>query len=282
MDQDTVFAIERDCMERWRKGDPMGWAENSAEEIIYIDPGLVKPVIGIEEYTKGLRQIEGKVHYEVSEFIDPKMVQAGDAIILTYNYRSLKEAGSPASDQVLWNTTEVYARKNGQWKIVHTHWSYINHRLPVSLEVPLPVELEKPVYTGVLRDVMAVETEAMQRWRKGDPWGFIDTFDPEVTYFNPTTPARITGREALKAEYARREGKIHYDVMEFIDPKVLVYGDLAVLVFRYFSTNLQPSGAIASRTPWFCTKIYRHNVSAWQLAHNHWSFIRGERALEAS
>jgi hypothetical protein len=67
-------------------------------------------------------------------------------------------------------------------------------------------------------------------------WGFLEISAPEVTYFDTGTPQRINGREALRAEYALREGKIFYAVMDFIDPQVQVCGDMAVLFYRFLST----------------------------------------------
>jgi hypothetical protein len=32
----------------------------------------------------------------------------------------------------------------------------------------------------------------MERWRKGDPWGFTDISAPDVTYFDTGTPRRIS------------------------------------------------------------------------------------------
>jgi hypothetical protein len=66
----------------------------------------------------------------------------------------------------------------------------------------------------------------MERWCKGDPWGFTYISAPDVTYFDTGTPQRINGREALIAECAQREGKILYDVMESIDPRVRVCGEM--------------------------------------------------------
>ncbi|OGN91786.1 MAG: hypothetical protein A2Y88_02255 [Chloroflexi bacterium RBG_13_48_10] len=125
---------------------------------------------------------------------------------------------------------------------------------------------------------MWLESAAMERWRKGDPWGFIELYAPQTTYFDTGTPQRINGKAALAAEYKRREGKIFYDVMDFIEPWILVSGDMAVLFYRFLSTRLNPDGSIASRTPWNCTEIYVRMDDSWKIIHNHWSFIHGERA----
>jgi ketosteroid isomerase-like protein len=66
-------------------------------------------------------------------------------------------------------------------------------------------------------------------------------------------------------------------VMDFIDPTVQVCGDMAVLFYRFLSTKLTPDGSISSRTPWNCTEVYQRMDSSWQIIHNHWSLILGER-----
>jgi hypothetical protein len=81
----------------------------------------------------------------------------------------------------------------------------------------------------------------------------------------------------MKTELAQREGKIHYDVMEFIVPRIQVQGDMAVLTYRFFSTQLNPDGSISSRIPWNCSEVYARCNGKWQIIHNHWSFIKGER-----
>lgn len=273
---EVILSLEQGAMERWRTGDPWGWKEISADDVTYVDPGLSKPIVGLEEYTAYLKQFEGNIRYEDSEFIDPKVVKVGDAAVLTYNYRS-SAAAPEESGETLWNTTEVYFRRKGKWKIAHTHWSYVKQKLPESLEVPIPVELSRMKTEGVLGKVMALESAAMERWRKGDPWGFTDISAPDVTYFDSGTPQRVDGLEALKAEYAPREGKIHYDVMEFIDPRIQVHGDMAVLTYRFFSTQLNPDGSIAKRTPWNCTEVFVRNEGRWRIIHTHWSYIKGEK-----
>ena len=274
--EDTILSLEKQAMERWRKGDPGGFVEISAEDITYVDPGLTSPILGLGDYKAFLKQVEGKVHYQGLEFIDPRVVIVGEAAVLSYNYRSSELAleGTILS-QTPWNATEVYFRRDGQWRIVHTHWSFLRHKLPESLEVPVPVQLSHQDYAGVLGEIMALESAAMERWRKGVPWGFIELSTPGATYFDTGTPQRLIG-EALWAELGQREGQIHYDVMDFIAPRVQVLGNTAVLTYRFFSTRLNPDGSISSRVPWNCSEVYVHLDGKWRIIHNHWSYIKGE------
>lgn len=275
---DEILSLENAAMERWRSGDPMGFVELSAEDISYMDPGLVKPIQGLTEFKAYMEQFVGKIHYQKSEFIDPKVVVIGDAALLSYNYRSsLLSPQGEVQSQTPWNSTEVYFHRHGEWKIIHTHWSFIHHRAPDIVEVLLPVQSTPMQYEGVLAELMALESAAMERWRKGDPWGFIELYAPDTTYFDTGTPRRINGREALSAEYKQRQGKIFYDVMDFLDPRVQVHGDMAVLFYRFLSTVLNSDGSVSSRTPWNCTEVYQRINGSWKIIHNHWSQIRGER-----
>jgi ketosteroid isomerase-like protein len=139
------------------------------------------------------------------------------------------------------------------------------------------VQLSPKEYDGVLGQVMALESAAMERWRKGDPWGFTEISTPDVTYFDTGTPQRLNGLDALKTLYAEWEGQIHYDVMEFIDPRVQIHGDMVVLTYRFFSTQLTPDGSISSRTPWNCSEVFVRIEGQWSIIHTHWSYIKGER-----
>lgn len=74
MMDETILSLEKQAMERWRKGDPMGFLEISAGDITYMDPSLVKPIFGLKEFAAYMKLMEGRVNYQGSEFIDPRVV----------------------------------------------------------------------------------------------------------------------------------------------------------------------------------------------------------------
>jgi ketosteroid isomerase-like protein len=276
---DHILKIEDSAMEEWRKGNPMKWIEISADDIIYIDPGLNAPIVGKKAYLAYLEPLQGKIFYDASEYVSPRVAFYGKTAVLTYNYHSLlKKPDGQFERTSFWNTTEVYRFIEGEWKIIHTHWSFIQHSLPESLEMTIPVLMkdDKPL-GGIAAEIMRLETGALERWRKGDPSGGLEISAPEITYFDSDTPARLNGWDELKKEYDKVAGKIHYDVMEFIHPRVQVFDETAVLFYQFFSSTLNPDGTIQSRVPWNCTEVYAKTAGGWKIVHSHWSHIKGWR-----
>jgi uncharacterized protein (TIGR02246 family) len=271
MMDEAILALEQAALRRWCDGDAFGWAEISADDLIYIDPNLSKPILGLEEFKAYLQNGAEKHCPRDPEILDPHGVVLGDAALLTYHLAEEK-GGRP-----LWNVSEVYFRRGGAWKIVHGHWGYIQQRLPERLEVPIPMQLTAAQYPGVLGELMALEAAAMQRWRTGDPFGFVEISLPEVTYLDVGTQPRLAGRDALNAYYAPIVGKVAFDVMDFIDPQVRVCGDLAAMPYRFISATLNPDGSVARCTPWNCTEVYVRRQGMWRILHTHFSFIRGLR-----
>jgi hypothetical protein len=50
--------------------------------------------------------------------------------VLTFNLISQgAQVGDGPKSDVRWNSTEVYQRISGQWKIIHSHWSYTKPEL---------------------------------------------------------------------------------------------------------------------------------------------------------
>src|SRR4051794_34796559 len=69
-------------------------------------------------------------------------------------------------------------------------------------------------------DVIALERAALDRWGKGDPKGFLETYAPEITYFDPATQRRVDGHAAMTEYLLPITGKVKVARYEMIGPKV--------------------------------------------------------------
>ena len=119
-----VIATERAALDRWGKGDPSGFMELAAPEITYFDPEREKRLDGKAAFHDLLEPIRGKIKIDRYELIDPKVQIHGDVALLTFNLANYARrpdgAEAPGSR---WNSTEVYARIEGGWRLIHSHWS---------------------------------------------------------------------------------------------------------------------------------------------------------------
>ncbi len=119
----TIIAMERAALDRWGKGEPSGFLEISAPDVVYFDPFLERRLDGLEALAAYYENIRGKVHIDRYELINPQVQLCGDAAVLTFNYVSYG-----GETQNRWNCTEVYRRTDGQWRIIQTHWSFTQPR----------------------------------------------------------------------------------------------------------------------------------------------------------
>ena len=127
--KDHIISLEREALDRWITGDPDGYLRLYAEEATYFDPFGPKRVDGFEELNARLAPMRGitlpftEPRYEM---IDPVVQVDGDLAVLTFNLVNYgKPAGTP--DEALlarWNATEVYRAIEGEWRIIHAHWSF--------------------------------------------------------------------------------------------------------------------------------------------------------------
>ena len=123
---DTIIALERGALDRWGKGDPQGFLDIMASEQTYFDPMTDKRIDGQDVLKKYMAPFAGKIKIERVEMIDPKVQRSGDLAVLTFNLVDYgAQLGDGPKTTARWNSTEVYQRFNGSWKIVHSHWSYV-------------------------------------------------------------------------------------------------------------------------------------------------------------
>ncbi len=132
----------------------------------------------------------------------------------------------------------------------------------------MPVE-EK---TETATTIIALERAALDRWGRGDPDGFLEISDAEVTYFDPFTENKVNGREMLAKIYDGIRGKIQIDRYEMIDPRVEVFDSIALLTFNFVSHGNE--GAMR----WNTTEVYRRQRGEWRIVHTHWSLAQAASA----
>ena len=116
----TIIDLERRALERWGKGDPSGFLEICADDVVYFDPYQPRRLNGIDELRSLYESIRGQVSIARFELVDPRVQPVTDMAVLTFNY--VAEGTNEATSR--WNCTEVYRNDACSWKIVQTHWSF--------------------------------------------------------------------------------------------------------------------------------------------------------------
>lgn len=120
--ENTILNLERQALDRWAAGDPLGFTVNFADEATYFDDIAAQTRIdGIEEMRVYLTSLEGKVPPHSYEIVDPKVQVFGDFAISTLHYLTVIN-GEPGPS---WKATDVYRLINDEWRMVHAHWSLV-------------------------------------------------------------------------------------------------------------------------------------------------------------
>ena len=121
-----VITLERGALDRWGKGDPGGYFEIMSSEITYFDPVQDKRVDGGDALRAMLEPFTGQIRVDRYDMIDPHVQEYGDAALLTFNLISYRTQPNGIEAAIAsWNASEMYARVDGKWRLVHSHWSYI-------------------------------------------------------------------------------------------------------------------------------------------------------------
>jgi uncharacterized protein (TIGR02246 family) len=126
----TVIGIERSINERWNRGDCTGYLETFSEDVTYCDPATAKQLVGRKAVEAHIRSLYKNPHIVRSEYLNPEVSvsENGDLAVLSYNLRNFV-ADEAGGEKLLthWNSTEVYGQIDGAWRIVHSHWSFVQH-----------------------------------------------------------------------------------------------------------------------------------------------------------
>ena len=111
---------------------------------------------------------------------------------------------------------------------------------------------------------------ALDRWYKGDPYGYLAIYDEEnYTYFDPSKTTKIDSFDEIKAFYDTIIDLVHSSDYSIVDPIVQFLGNAAVLTCNI----LAHVGADINK--WNSTEVFQLNANdKWKVVHSHWAFIR--------
>ena len=116
----TIIALEKSALDKWNQGDPEGYLDLYAEDIVYIDPYIEQPLNGLEAMEAYYEPIKGLLQARY-ELLNPIVLAVSDMAVLSFQLISYE-----VERVVKWNCTEVYRLEpSGQWKIIQSHWSFI-------------------------------------------------------------------------------------------------------------------------------------------------------------
>lgn len=121
--EQAILGQERRALDRWSQGDPLGYLDVDAREVTYFDDiGAHTRVDGIEEMRTYFTSLKGKIPAHRYQVVDPKIQVHGDIGILTLRYDAYATDGTPLAHR---KATSVYHRTQGEWRLVHAHWSLV-------------------------------------------------------------------------------------------------------------------------------------------------------------
>lgn len=113
------------------------------------------------------------------------------------------------------------------------------------------------------------EKAALDRWIKGDVWGYLELFAKDASYIDQTTSLKLNGYKSIEDYIAPFNGKIFAHEYEMTNVSSIVNDNLCILAFNLYIFNEQRD-TIAL---WNTTEVFKNYNSEWKIAHSHWSLV---------
>lgn len=122
---------------------------------------------------------------------------------------------------------------------------------------------ETGTQTDAIREIMALEQDAMEHWCNGDVEKYLEISADDVSYFDQATAKRLDGIAELSKHYRSFAGQFHFDRFEFVDPRIEISADFAVLAYNLIVYEA------AKAEHWNITNVYRKIRDRWEICHTH-------------
>ena len=117
----VILAKEYAVLTRWYNVDPMGFIENSWDDVTCFDPSLISRIDSINAFRKILEPIKGLIHIPSHKMDKTQVSIFGEIAILTFT-----DVFSAGNKTARWHATEIYLQRGNDWKLIHSHWTESN------------------------------------------------------------------------------------------------------------------------------------------------------------
>lgn len=119
--KDEIISLEKQALVLWNNGNPDGFLELSSDDVIYFDPTFEEKFVGKKSLTDYYEGFRGKNKIDSFEMINPMVQIMSDSAVLAYDYEARRDRQTYRMQ-----CTEVYKLSVfNEWKIIHTHWSFV-------------------------------------------------------------------------------------------------------------------------------------------------------------
>ena len=122
---------------------------------------------------------------------------------------------------------------------------------------------------NVAEIIINKERAALDHWKMGDTFGFIESAADDITYFDPELEKRITGIKEFREHLSSFNGTFSFPRYELLNPQVQLYGDIGILTFNFVGYSNDNKEDI-----WNATEVYHELKGDWKLASSHWSHTK--------
>lgn len=113
------------------------------------------------------------------------------------------------------------------------------------------------------------ERAALDRWKTGDTFGFIEIAAEDITYFDPGLEKRVTGIKEFHDHLSSFNGTFSFPSYELLNPQVQLYGDTGILTFNFVGFSED-----GKKDNWNTTEVYHLIEGDWKLVSSHWSHTK--------
>lgn len=132
--------------------------------------------------------------------------------------------------------------------------------------------------------IFDLERALNERWSAGDCDGYLDTYNEDMSYFDPIVEKLLIGRKAVVQHIRSLYKNPQIVRSEYLNPHVVISegGDLAVLSYnlRTFVAD-QEKGENLLRA-WNATEVYRLISGRWRIVHSNWALTQSMSVPSAS